>query len=143
MIDYLKNESIVIDELKSNYKLKIEEACFSTDWIPKHILLDRTRNIHSYFIFATFYKNIYKGRYFNNDNNFENDIIELIKTQYSKLDRPLFLIIQDENYHLLGIEASTIREFILENKQIQTIKNFISNNAIGLLEIISQIKLEL
>jgi hypothetical protein len=143
MIDYLATENLVINKLKSNYKLKIEEACFSTEWIPKHILLDKTRNIHSYFVFATYNDNEYKGRYFTDDNYFENQITELIKTQYSSLDRPLFLIIKDENDNLLSIEGSFIREFILEKKKNQKIKNFISSEVVSFDEIINKIKKEL
>lgn len=143
MIDYLATEDLVINKLKSNYKLKIEEACFSTEWIPKHILLDRTRNIHSYFVFATCNDNEYEGRYFTHDNYFENQITELIKTQYSRLDRPLFFIIKDENDNLLSIEGSFIREFILEKKKNQTIKNFISSEVVSFNEIINKIKKEL
>ncbi|NMH24923.1 hypothetical protein [Flavobacterium solisilvae] len=143
MIDYLTTEDLVLNKLKSNYKLKIEEACFSTEWIPKHILLDRTRNIHSYFVFATNNENEYEGRYFTNKNQFENQVMELIKTQYSSLDRPLFFVFMDKNDNLLSIEGSLIREFILEKKKSQTIKNFISNEVVSFNEIINKIKKEL
>lgn len=93
------------------YKLKIEEACFSRGWIPNHIILDKTRNIHSYCVF-----------FFQDDftftNNFINkDLIELSRIKYSSLDRPLFIFKISGD---LSIKFFEIDEFknLLEQKEL-------------------------
>jgi hypothetical protein len=143
MYNYIEQEQYLVSRLKSEYKIKIEDACFSTGWIPKHILLDKTRNIHSYIVFASISKNNFFGRYFSNNSDFGLNIYNLIKTQFSNLDRPLFFIIQDEKDDIQCIEGNEVREHILANDSILNLNQMIMKEAFEFKNIINKIKSEL
>ena len=143
MLSYIEKEQYLVSRLQSEYKLKIEEACFSSGWIPKHILLDKTRNIHSYFVFASISKGNFSGRYFSNRSDFDLNVYNIIKTQYSNLDRPLFFIIQDEESGIRCIEGNEIRDYILENNDFLNLRQIIIRNAFEFKDIVSKIKSEL
>jgi hypothetical protein len=83
--------------IKKQYKLNIELASFQKGFIPNYILLDKTRNIHSYIVVADYDNSTIGGYYFNKDIDFNSILIELLKIQYSTLDRPLFLILNSKN----------------------------------------------
>ena len=143
MLSYIEKEQYLVSKLQSEYKLKIEEACFSSGWIPKHILLDKTRNIHSYIVFLSISKGNFSGRYFSNENDFCLNVFNIIKTQYSNLDRPLFFIIQDEVGGITCIEGNEIRDHILENNDILNLSQIIKRDAFEFKDIVSKIKKEL
>lgn len=100
--------------LKKEYRLKIEPVSFPNRNIPKYILLDKTRNIHSYLLFCRNKNNVLESAHWNTD-KITSRLIHIIQTQYSELDRPLFLIIQDEDLSLKVIEGNMIRERLLNN----------------------------
>jgi hypothetical protein len=135
-------EKEVLKNFKKYFNLNIEEACFSTNYIPKHIILDKTRNIHSYVVFGKLEKDKLIGSFFSISNSFIGDLIELVKAQFSSLDRPLFFLIQNSAGKLISIEGNLIREFILENGTDGVI-DYIENEAIPFEIIANQIKMEL
>ena len=91
--------------IKNKYKLNIEISSFQKGFIPNYILLDKTRNIHSYIIVADYNNSTIGGNHYNKDIVFNYILIELLKIQYSTLDRPLFLISNLKN-KLKVIECS-------------------------------------
>ena len=107
----------ILSLLKNKYKLKIENACFATGSIPKLILLDKTRNIHSYLIICEKEeKNLFSSQFLHGF-DLEKNLIEITRTQYSSLDRPLFLIFKEKSDgSLKAIEVSEIKELFLQNK---------------------------
>ena len=82
--------------LHKQYKFHIEDANFSKGFIPKKILLDKTRNIHSYIIFCKIENNSLISKYWDCD-NFLTSFKSILATQYSDLDRPLFFLFRDKN----------------------------------------------
>lgn len=111
----LENEIRLL--LKTKYKFKIENACFASGSIPKLILLDRTRNIHSYIILCKKSKNNLLSSQFLHGFDLEKNLIEITRIQYSSLDRPLFLIYKEKSDgSLKAIEVSEIKELFLQNK---------------------------
>ena len=92
----------LIKHFKLKYKLNIEKACFSKGWIPKYIILDRTRNIHSYCVF------IFQDDFTFTNDFINKDLIEFSKIRYSSLDRPLFIFLISKN---LNIKFFEIEEF--------------------------------
>jgi len=117
-MEEIKNiEQKIIVTLKKRFKLKIEEACFASGSIPKLIILDRTRNIHSYLIICKKDKNNLLSSQFLHGYNLEKNLIEITKIQYSSLDRPLFLVYKNESdKSIKAIEVSEIRELFLHDK---------------------------
>lgn len=113
-------EKKAIDILKKQYGLKIETACFATDWIPKYLILDRTRNIHSYIVF--FFEDNEKiiSRYSSYNTSFINILRRLSEVQYSQLDRPLFLFYFDKYFKLRTTEIEIIKQSLFENKISQS-----------------------
>ena len=101
----------LIQHFKSKYQLNIEQACFSKGWIPNYIILDRTRNIHSYCVFI-----LQDDFTFTND-FINKDLIEFSKIRFSTLDRPLFIFLISKE---LNIKFFEIEEFknLLEEKKI-------------------------
>lgn len=135
-------EKKTIELLKKQFRLNIEEACFSSGVMPKYILLDRTRNIHSYFVYL-YHDNgaIYSLRSGRNS-NFKDTLIHIIRKQYSELDRPVFFIIQDSEGQTKVMEGGEIREHLLENSGC-CIEKYILANASLFSEVVCQIKREL
>lgn len=101
----------LIKHFKSKYQLNIEQACFSKGWIPNYIILDRTRNIHSYCVF------IFQDDFTFTNDFINKDLIEFSKIRYSTLDRPLFIFLISKE---LNIKFFEIEEFknLLEEKKI-------------------------
>lgn len=138
----MKELEQIILYLKSELKLKIESANFAQGYIPRDILLDRTRNIHSYIIPCLFNNEKVDSNYWS-DTNFIDSIIALLRIQYSQLDRPLFFIIKKDNDYKI-IEGNIIREYILANSVSQTdLLQFILSTSNNLSDIIYKIKSEL
>jgi hypothetical protein len=138
-IQYSKD---LITKIYTKYKIKIEEACFSKGFIPKHIILDRTRNIHSYVTFVQFEKNRISGDLFEYSKDFLLPLVEYVKIQYSQLDRPLFFIFLDDSGEVSSIDACEIRIHLLEHGGTKII-NFINTNKINGQHLFTQIKNEL
>ena len=136
----IKNiESDIISSLRLNYNLKLIEASFSKGYISKYILLDRTKNIHSYYELGTLDKNKIISRLFTNK-KIDNVFVELSKIQYSTLDRPSFLILRDRGGVLHIIDIADIRILLLENKySFQSL----CNQMVPILDVIIKIKDEL
>lgn len=138
----IQNSKDLITKIYTKYKVKIEEACFSNGYIPKHIILDKTRNIHSYLTFIKVEKSRISGEVFELTKDFLIPIIEYVKIQYSQLDRPLFFIFLDEFGEISGVDASDIRIQLLENGG-KGIIQFINQNKINGQQLFTQIKNEL
>ena len=140
----MANTTQIISYLKSNYRLKIEDASFAFDWIPRYVLLDRTRNIHSYLVpcyvnNGLIYADVEK------EYDLSSIIVNLVKAQYSQLDRPLFFIISDEYIkNIKVIEGNEIRDMLLEHTITSEETNkYILRNAYGLNDIINRLYKEL
>lgn len=122
------------------YRLKFEEANFAKGFIPPKILLDGTRNIHSYYVICNHEEGKLKSRFWNDD-NFEQNIKSILAVQYSDLDRPLFFIYYN-NKNLMVIEGNQLREMLIENPHAD-IYNYIINNSDKLNDVITKIYKEL
>lgn len=140
-MDTFENGNRLAALLTKQYRIHIEKACFATDSIPNYILLDSTRNIHSYLEFCVLTNNSLESVHWNTNNLFSG-IISVIQTQYSKLDRPLFFIYQNESSEIMGIESTPIREYILENGE-SGLYNFIIANSDTFSDLLLKIKNEL
>jgi len=134
-------EISISNKLKQKYKLNIELACFAMGFVPKYILLDRTRNIHSYLMFFRTENQQITSSICENA-NLKDRLINVLRTQYSQLDRPLFLIIQNNDKTLKIIEGNYVREKLLETPN-ENIENFLLSQADNFNDIIFSIKKEL
>lgn len=132
-------EKEINTQLCKQIRLRIEQACFATGYIPNYILLDSTRNIHSYIEYC----NYQNGKLFSShwDSESNDGLINLLRTQYSQLDRPLFFIFKIDGV-FRAIESSPIREHLLENRD-NNISQFFIEHSDPLREIIPQIIQEL
>lgn len=137
MNDY---EEKISAQLMKNYRLKIEDANFAKGLVPVKILLDRTRNIHSYLVFCEKKENVFHSAYWNKQ-NFNKKIRSMLALQYNDLNRPLFFIYLYKN-KLMTVEGNDIREALLENPQLN-LNTYIFDNSFFLSEIISRIDKEL
>lgn len=133
-------EEKTISKLKHDYRLKIEDANFAKGLIPVKILLDGTRNIHSYIVVCEKKGNIFMSPYWN-ENNFAANLKSMLALQFSDLDRPLFFIYESEN-KFKTIEGNCLREAILENPKMD-INKYILDNSCFFYEIITRIHKEL
>lgn len=127
--------------LCKQYKFHIEDANFSKGFIPKKILLDRTRNIHSYLVFCKIENNSLLSEYWSGS-NFTSAFKSILATQYSDLDRPLFFLFRDNNSMLKSIEGAEIRYAILKNPKLN-IYNYILEHSICFNEVAFRLKREL
>lgn len=134
-------ETFVHFLLKKKYRLNLEPVSFPNCKIPKYILLDRTRNIHSYFLFCRNKNNVLESTNWNTA-NITIRLTQIVQTQYSELDRPLFLVIQDKDLSLKIIEGNTIREKLLENGS-DHLENFLLTESEPLNDILIKISKEL
>ena len=100
--------SKIISQIKSEYKLTLHEACFSEGVIPRFIVLDRTRNIHSYMDFYDYPSQTLRGEVLKSDDEIREKLIKFCQIQYSSLDRPFFLHVQNHNDSYF-IDVSDIR----------------------------------
>lgn len=138
MGNYENTECITLNK---QYKFHIEDANFSKGYIPKKILLDRTRNIHSYIVFCKVENNSLLSEYWNSD-NFTSTFKSILATQYSDLDRPLFFLFRDKNNLLMSIEGAEIRHAILANPELN-IYNYILEHSVCFNDVAFQLKKEL
>lgn len=134
-------ENTECESLCAKYKLRIEDANFAKGLIPRKILLDHTRNIHSYIVTCKLSDNILQSIYWNKD-TFEYSLKKMLAIQNSNLDRPLFFVYKINANEYKTIEGNEIREALLENPLLNP-TNFILNNSYTLDEIINQIHKEL
>jgi hypothetical protein len=100
----------LIKHFKSKYKLNIEKACFSTGWIPNYIILDRTRNIHSYCVF------IFQEDFTFTNDFINKDLIEFSKIRYSSLDRPLFIFLISNDLNIKFFEIEEFKNLLEQQK---------------------------
>ena len=100
----------LVKHFKSKYKLNIEKACFAKGWIPKYIILDRTRNIHSYCVF------IFQDDFTFTNDFIYNDLIEFYKIKYSSLDRPLFVFLISADFKIKFFEIEEFKNLLITNK---------------------------
>lgn len=143
MLCYESFEKEIIKNLKDNFRLNVEEACFATDYLPKHIILDRTRNIHSYIVFSLLSGNHFSGRYFPESEGLLTSLVKLLRTQFSSLDRPLFIVLTNQDQQVSCIEGNFVREFLLERDRCKNVQDFLLNESEGLEMVVSKIKKEL
>lgn len=135
-----KQEEVLFNHFTKKYsKLHLEKACFSIGSIPNYILLDSTRNIHSYFEFCSLVNGRVHSVHIGDSDN--NGLLGLLRTQYSQLDRPLFFIINIKG-SLYSIESEIIREHLLEGRD-RDVSNFIIENADRFQDVITFITQEL
>lgn len=133
-------ESEIYNILFESYHLKFEDAVFASGLIPEKILLDRTRNIHSYFIVCKNEKKRLFSNYWNST-NFSENLRQILALQYSDLDRPLFFV-YCQNQNLMIIEGNKIREAILEDPGINEY-DYITNNSDEFKDVVIKIYKEL
>ena len=105
-------EDKLSNKLKESYRLRMDLANFATGFIPQDILLDRTRNIHSYMLFCEIIDGKIYSSYWN-QNNMKDVILNFLRTQYSSLDRPLFFVMQNDDQSWFIIESNIIRERVM------------------------------
>lgn len=133
-------EEKILAKLRKDYRLKIEDANFAKGLIPVKILLDGTRNIHSYLVLCEKKEYFLESSYWNKE-DFNTNIKSMLSLQFSDLDRPLFFI-YFENNKLMLIEGNDIREAILENPNLD-IFEYMVNNSYKLSDVIFKIIKEL
>lgn len=80
---------------------------------------------------------------YKNGKTLSESVINLLKIQYSQLDRPVFLLFEDQNNSLKIIEGNYLRERVLEDGSIYDIENMLLKESLNLSEEILQIKKEL
>lgn len=134
-------EAEMCSALKKKYKLHLEKSCFSTGSMPNYLLLDSTRNIHSYIEFCNFENGGIESSHVDVKKQ-TRGVIGIIRTQYSQLDRPLFFIFKDSSGVFHAIESTPIREHLLEERE-SDISSFIIQNADKLQDVLPQIYKEL
>lgn len=119
-------EAEMCSSLRKKYRLNIAKASFSTNSIPNYILLDSTRNIHSYLEFCQKDGNNLVSAHWGLQDQLKG-VLSVVRTQYSQLDRPLFFIFPDEKGTLYIIESSDVREHLLEDRDDQVTSFMIAN----------------
>ena len=107
--------SKIISQIKNDYKLTLHEACFSKGHIPRFIILDRTRNIHSYIDFYDYPNLNLRGEKLKSNDEIREKLIKLCQIQYSTLDRPFFLHVDNHKDSYL-IDVSDLRSTALSGK---------------------------
>ena len=123
------------------YRLHFEDANFAKGYIPRKILLDSTRNIHSYFVFCKYEDGGISSAYWQKD-NLKASVKSMLSLQYSDLDRPLFIVIHDESNRYKTIEGNEIREALLECPSLD-MTQYILNNSYDFFDLLVQIRKEL
>lgn len=134
-------EAEMCSAIKSKYKLHIERSCFSTGSMPNYLLLDSTRNIHSYIEFCSVNGDYIESAHFG-AKNLLRGVLDVLRTQFSQLDRPLFFIFKDKVGNYQAIESTPIREHLLEHRD-GSISSFMISNADKLQDVLPQIYHEL
>lgn len=131
---YIDADLELIKHFKSKYKLNIEKACFSKGWIPNYIILDRTRNIHSYCVF------IFQDDFTFTQKFINQDLIEYSKIRYSSLDRPLFIFQISNDFNIKFFEIEEFKNLV-ENQMLNNIS--LNNLWVNFDSMLSLIKSEL
>ena len=134
-------EAEMCSSLRKKYRLNIEKASFSTNSIPNYILLDSTRNIHSYLEFCQKEGNSLVSAHWGLQDQLKG-VLSVVRTQYSQLDRPLFFIFPDEKGTLYIIESTDVREHLLEDRD-EHVTSFMIDNANKFQDMFKQIYDEL
>lgn len=134
-------EAEMCSSLRKKYRLSIEKASFATDSIPHYILLDSTRNIHSYLEFCQKNGDSLVSAHWGLQDQLKG-VLSVVRTQYSQLDRPLFFIFPDEKGTLFIIESEDVREHLLEYRD-EHVTAFMIDNAEKFQEMFKQIHNEL
>lgn len=123
------------------YRLHFENANFAKGLIPRKVLLDNTRNIHSYFVFCKYDNDSLSSAYWQKE-NLLNSIKLMISLQFSDLDRPLFLVFRTKNNQYNTIEGNELREALLEKPCMDIVK-YIRDNSYSFNDVLFQIRKEL
>lgn len=134
-------EAEMCSSLRKKYRLNIEKASFSTNSIPNYILLDSTRNIHSYLEFCQKSGDNLVSAHWGLQDQLKG-VLSVVRTQYSQLDRPLFFIFPDEKGTLYIIESADVREHLLEDRD-EHVTSFMIDNADKFQDMFKQIHDEL
>lgn len=116
MLSKEKTSSNILNILQKKYKLKIEKANFANGYIPSYILLDRTRNIHSYLVPVS--KEIADIL-----TDYLSHLKEYYKVQYSQLDRPLFLLFENDD-SIDFLDISNLKKYL---KNEEPFNQFLEN----------------
>ena len=134
-------EAEMCSALMKKYKLHLEKSCFSTGSMPNYLLLDSTRNIHSYIEFCDLEDGKLESSHVDSKMQ-DRGVLGIIRTQYSQLDRPLFFVFKDSTGVFHAIESTPIREHLLEARE-NNISAFMIQNADRLQDVLPQIYKEL
>lgn len=134
-------EQAFFEALKRKYKLRIEEANFAGENIPKYLLLDSTRNIHSYLILCCEHQGMLLSNYWDGINA-KKQIVKLLRIQYSQLDRPLFFFLKLEGGETRIIESEVMRYELLQSPDCD-IMEFMMDMSEPMSGVLSKIKNEL
>lgn len=134
-------ELVVIEQLKKDYNLKIEDACFATEYIPKFILLDKSRNIHSYIVPCYIHNRQLSSSYWDNE-SFCNSVLQFVRIQYSQLDRPMFFV-YTHNGDVKVIEGEVIKRFFEDHTPQESLMDFMITSSNHFKDILNIIKAEL
>ena len=137
MIEIENKECLSIAQ---KFKLHFEDANFAKGFIPKKVLLDSTRNIHSYWVFCKYKDGALSSNYWQPYSSIDS-IKSMLSVQYSELDRPLFFIFNRDNKYKI-IEGNELREKILANPKLD-ITDYILNNSYDLIDTLFIIKKQL
>jgi hypothetical protein len=136
-----EQEIAVIDKIRIEYNLKIEEACFSKGYIPRYIILDKSRNIHSYIVPCYISGKKLISSYWMNL-RFEETILQFLKIQYSHLDRPLFFAYIYQN-NIMIIEGDDVKNYLCNEKSPDLLMDYMIENSYNFSETFKLIKQEL
>lgn len=98
----------LVSQLKKDYKVSLHEACFSEGVIPRFIILDKTRNIHSYIDFYNCQRQSIRGEIHQSNVEIKEKLIKFCQIQFSSLDRPFFLHV-DKYEDSFFIDISDLR----------------------------------
>lgn len=134
------NSIAIREELSEKFRLKLDTVSFPNPYLPYHILLDRTRNIHSYFLLSRYTKGGFQ--YEESNEPFLDYLIGSLRAQLSEMDRPFFILIQKAASKYDVIEGNEVREFILENG-CGNLEKFLLKESIPLSDILPLIRKEL
>lgn len=121
MLSKEETNNNILTILQKRYKFKIEHASFAQGFIPSFILLDRTRNIHSYLVPIS--QEVANSLHDTSKeiSNYLNYLQEYYKIQYSQLDRPLFLLFENGK-SVDFLDISNLKKFL---KKEETFDQFL------------------
>ncbi len=134
-------ENLECSTLSKKYRLHFEDAIFAQGIMPRKILLDGTRNIHSYFVFCKYDNEFLSSSYWS-VKNFSSNIRKILGLQYSDLDRPLFFVYRDKDNKYKTMEGGELREALLDKPDLD-VTSYILHNSYPFIDLICNIKKEL